>query len=121
MPTQEPPADSAGHSSSDSAMPAPVSPLLAQGVDLSPDEVRELWSFLHGDVMEPVIRAQLREALGLCSRHAGARRRRDRALGLRRRVPRRASAIRGVSALRGPPGGRHPSADPSSPMAPVRH
>ena len=70
MPTQEPQSDSAGHSSSDSAMPAPISPLLAQGVDLSRDEVREVWSFLHGDVMEPVIRAQLREALGLCSRHA---------------------------------------------------
>jgi len=92
MPTQEPPADSAGHSSSDSAMPAPVSPLLAQGVDLSPDEVRELWSFLHGDVMEPVIRAQLREALGLCSRHAGARRRRDSSSG-----PQAAGPAAGIS------------------------
>ena len=70
MPTHEPRADSAERSGSDSALQAPTSPLLARVVDLSRDEVREVWSFLHGDVMEPGVRAHLRKALGLCPRHS---------------------------------------------------
>lgn len=42
------------------ALRAPVSPL----------EVDWLWSFIHGDIMEPGIREQLNRAYGLCSRHA---------------------------------------------------
>jgi hypothetical protein len=32
-------------------------------------EVRELWAFLHGDVMEAGVRTALRRSLGLCERH----------------------------------------------------
>lgn len=38
--------------------------------ELTPAEVGELWSFLHGDIMEPSIRQLLRASLGLCPRHA---------------------------------------------------
>lgn len=38
-------------------------------VPLTPAEVVELWSFLHGDIMEAGIRVQLRGSLGLCPRH----------------------------------------------------
>jgi hypothetical protein len=34
-----------------------------------PAEVRELWSFVHGDIMAPGIRQQLRRAFGFCPRH----------------------------------------------------
>ena len=36
---------------------------------LSPAEVRELWAFIHGDIMVGGIRQQLRASLGLCPRH----------------------------------------------------
>lgn len=47
----------------------------AQGVPptsspLSAAEVGELWEFIHGDIMVGGIRAGLRDALGLCPRHA---------------------------------------------------
>jgi hypothetical protein len=44
-------------------------PFPIPGGPLRPAEVRELWAFLHGDVMVPGIRRTLREALGLCPRH----------------------------------------------------
>lgn len=37
---------------------------------LDVEEVRQLWSFVHGDIMDPGIRVALRESLGLCPRHA---------------------------------------------------
>lgn len=37
--------------------------------ELTPWEVVELWSFVHGDIMEPGIRQLLRAYLGLCPRH----------------------------------------------------
>lgn len=37
--------------------------------ELTPAEVVELWSFVHGDIMEGGIRQLLRAALGLCPRH----------------------------------------------------
>jgi hypothetical protein len=36
---------------------------------LEEEEVRQLWSFVHGDIMAPALRGVLREALGLCPRH----------------------------------------------------
>jgi hypothetical protein len=36
---------------------------------LEPEEVRQLWSFVHGDIMEPGLRRILRSSLGLCPRH----------------------------------------------------
>jgi hypothetical protein len=36
---------------------------------LTPAEVRELWAFIHGDIMIGGIRQQLRASLGLCPRH----------------------------------------------------
>lgn len=42
------------------------------GGELTPAEVRELWFFVHGDVMEGGIREQLRAAFGLCPRHTWA-------------------------------------------------
>lgn len=36
---------------------------------LTPAEVVELWSFLHGDIMDDGIRQQLHRSLGLCPRH----------------------------------------------------
>jgi hypothetical protein len=36
---------------------------------LEPEEVRQLWSFVHGDIMEPGLRRILRDSLGLCPRH----------------------------------------------------
>lgn len=45
----------------------PVGPL-----DLSAEEVRQLWSFIHGDIMDGSMRRLLRAALGLCPRHAWA-------------------------------------------------
>jgi hypothetical protein len=38
-------------------------------VELTPAEVVELWSFVHGDIMEGGIRQLLRAGLGLCPRH----------------------------------------------------
>jgi len=70
MPIHEPRADPTEPSRSDSALQAPTSQPLAQVVDLDRDEVRELWSFLHGDVMEPGVRVHLCKALGLCPRHS---------------------------------------------------
>lgn len=46
----------------------PSALLLHEG--LKPDEVRELWSFVHGDIMMGGLRRQLRDHLGLCDRHA---------------------------------------------------
>lgn len=48
------------------AAPQATSPLLTV------EEVRLLWSFVHGDIMEPGIRVQLRSSLGLCPRHTWA-------------------------------------------------
>lgn len=42
------------------------------GGELTPAEVRELWFFVHGDVMEGGIRQHLRAAFGLCPRHTWA-------------------------------------------------
>jgi hypothetical protein len=36
---------------------------------LDEEEVRQLWSFVHGDIMEPALRAILHDSLGLCPRH----------------------------------------------------
>lgn len=50
--------------------PAPPPPLLRQDrPQLDADEVRELWSFVHGDIMIGGLRDQLRAHLGLCDRH----------------------------------------------------
>ena len=42
---------------------------LQDGFVLDPDEVRELWSFVHGDIMMGGLRQQLLSYLGLCDRH----------------------------------------------------
>lgn len=47
----------------------PQQPPAFPGGELTAAEVGQLWSFIHGDVMEPVIRQHLRAALGLCARH----------------------------------------------------
>jgi hypothetical protein len=39
------------------------------GGPLTVEEVRELWAFVHGDIMEPQIRGHLRRTYGLCPRH----------------------------------------------------
>ena len=50
--------------------PARADALLPPGpLVLEVEEVRQLWSFVHGDVMDPGIRDALRESLGLCARH----------------------------------------------------
>ncbi|MDJ0457958.1 hypothetical protein PUN71_012155 [Arthrobacter sp. NQ7] len=36
------------------------------------EEVRQLWSFIHGDIMDGSMRRLLRASLGLCPRHAWA-------------------------------------------------
>ena len=36
---------------------------------LTVEEVRQLWAFVHGDIMDGGIRTQLRASLGLCPRH----------------------------------------------------
>lgn len=41
----------------------------ASRLELSVDEVRALWSFLHGDIMAAGTRQYLRASLGLCPRH----------------------------------------------------
>ena len=45
----------------------PRSPLV-----LTVEEVRLLWAFVHGDIMDGGIRIQLRDSLGLCPRHTWA-------------------------------------------------
>ncbi|MCW3768554.1 hypothetical protein OCL88_18920 [Paenarthrobacter sp. PAE-2] len=45
----------------------PVGPL-----ELSAEEVRQLWSFIHGDIMDGSMRRLLRSSLGLCPRHTWA-------------------------------------------------
>lgn len=51
--------------------PVEPKPLLPQpGYQLEPQEVRELWSFVHGDIMIGGLRDQLRTHLGLCDRHS---------------------------------------------------
>lgn len=45
----------------------PVGPL-----ELSAEEVRQLWSFIHGDIMDGNMRRLLRASLGLCPRHTWA-------------------------------------------------
>ena len=45
----------------------PVGPL-----ELSAEEVRQLWSFIHGDIMDGSLRRLLRASLGLCPRHTWA-------------------------------------------------
>lgn len=49
---------------------SPTSPTQALPLRLTDAEVRELWEFLHGDIMEAGTRVRLRRAMGLCSRHA---------------------------------------------------
>lgn len=49
----------------DSGVLLPQEPLV-----LSVEEVRQLWSFVHGDIMDGAMRRGLRESLGLCPRHA---------------------------------------------------
>jgi len=39
---------------------------------LTVEEVRLLWAFVHGDIMDGGIRIQLRDSLGLCPRHTWA-------------------------------------------------
>ena len=39
---------------------------------LTVEEVRLLWAFVHGDIMDGGIRVQLRDSLGLCPRHTWA-------------------------------------------------
>jgi hypothetical protein len=41
-------------------------------LDLSAEEVRQLWSFIHGDIMDGSMRRLLRASLGLCPRHTWA-------------------------------------------------
>lgn len=41
-------------------------------LELSVEEVRQLWSFIHGDIMDGGMRRLLRASLGLCPRHAWA-------------------------------------------------
>lgn len=45
----------------------PVAPL-----ELGAEEVRQLWSFVHGDIMDGSMRRVLRASLGLCPRHTWA-------------------------------------------------
>lgn len=45
----------------------PVGPL-----ELSAEEVRQLWAFIHGDIMDGSMRRLLRASLGLCPRHTWA-------------------------------------------------
>ncbi|MBT2596408.1 hypothetical protein [Arthrobacter sp. ISL-72] len=45
----------------------PIGPL-----ELSAEEARQLWSFIHGDIMDGSMRRLLRASLGLCPRHAWA-------------------------------------------------
>lgn len=48
-------------------------PLLPVGpLELSAEEVRQLWSFIHGDIMDGSMRRLLRASLGLCPRHTWA-------------------------------------------------
>ncbi len=56
---------STGHVAGDA--PALQSPL--PGGPARIPEVRELWSLLHGEIMEPLVRRQLRRSLGFCPRH----------------------------------------------------
>ncbi len=55
----------------DDARTAAATPWLAGG-DLDREEVRELWAHLHGDIMAPGIRRQLRRSMGFCVRHTWA-------------------------------------------------
>ncbi|MCC9069943.1 hypothetical protein [Arthrobacter cryoconiti] len=48
----------------------PQSLLPRSGLVLSAEEVRQLWSFVHGDIMNGGLRRYLRGSLGLCPRHA---------------------------------------------------
>lgn len=47
---------------------------LSQDADarLSPEEVRVLWDFVHGDIMNGATRTRLRENWGMCARHSWA-------------------------------------------------
>jgi hypothetical protein len=50
-----------------------ASTLLPVGqLELSLEEVRQLWSFIHGDIMDGSMRRILRTSLGLCPRHTWA-------------------------------------------------
>jgi hypothetical protein len=62
------PADPDDGSDADAAAPAKAVSRFPGGA-LRPEEVEQLWSFLHGDVMNAGIRQHLRSALGLCPRH----------------------------------------------------
>ncbi len=42
---------------------------LDAGHDLSTEEIRLLWSFIHGDIMDSQTRGRLRDYWGLCDRH----------------------------------------------------
>lgn len=49
-----------------------VAALPAGPLELSVEEVRQLWSFIHGDIMDGNMRRLLRASLGLCPRHTWA-------------------------------------------------
>ncbi len=95
---------------------------------LSPAEIRELWAFIHGDIMVGGIRQQLPASLGLCPRQIrGVRGRGSRAVDPRGRSAGRSPTVRRVRAVRRParprrrtparPGARappHPGHDPAT-------
>lgn len=54
------------------AVPVPELPLPDAPLLLTTEEVRLLWSFVHGDIMSAPMRAWLRESLGFCARHTWA-------------------------------------------------
>ncbi|RPF28031.1 hypothetical protein [Georgenia muralis] len=52
--------------------PPPPAPAGTKDLRLTTEEVRQLWSFVHGDIMDPEMRRQLRASYGLCPRHSWA-------------------------------------------------
>ena len=53
-------------------VPEPWGQLPAAPLLLTTEEVRLLWSFVHGDIMSAPMRAWLRASLGFCPRHTWA-------------------------------------------------
>ncbi|BCT77936.1 hypothetical protein SCMU_37780 [Sinomonas cyclohexanicum] len=54
------------------AVSVPENPLSGGPLLLTTEEVRLLWSFVHGDIMSAPMRAWLRASLGFCPRHTWA-------------------------------------------------
>lgn len=54
------------------ALPEPGPLLAAVPLRLTTEEVRLLWSFVHGAIMSPSMRAWMRASLGFCPRHTWA-------------------------------------------------